>query len=88
MRRYAGSGIASLIALARMPNPLIGSRAPYKFGVKTSIVTTNARAPGGQFVLHAKALPSNSYDGHTLGDIIEATEKLTGCPIEPAYAIS
>jgi len=26
MRRYAGSGIASLIALARMPNPLIGSR--------------------------------------------------------------
>ena len=33
------------------------SRAPYEFGVKVSIVTTNARAPGGQFVLHAKALP-------------------------------
>ncbi|MGY3362733.1 IS5 family transposase [Bradyrhizobium sp. GM0.4] len=30
--------------------------APYEFGVKASIVTTNARAPGGQFVLHAKAL--------------------------------
>ena len=29
---------------------------PYEFGVKTSIVTTNARAPGGQFVLHAKSL--------------------------------
>ncbi len=28
--------------------------APYEFGVKASIVTTNARAPGGQFVLHAK----------------------------------
>src|SRR5580698_5238334 len=28
--------------------------APYEFGVKVSIVTTNARAPGGQFVLHAK----------------------------------
>ncbi len=27
----------------------------------------NARAPGGQFVLHAKALPGNPYDGHTLG---------------------
>jgi transposase, IS5 family len=34
-------------------------------GVKVSIVTTNARAPGGQFVLHARALPGNPYDGHT-----------------------
>src|ERR1700759_4390115 len=33
--------------------------APYEFGVKASIVTTNSRAPGGQFVLHAKALPGN-----------------------------
>jgi transposase, IS5 family len=59
--------------------------APYEFGVKASIVTTNARAPGGQFVLHAQALPGNPYDGHTLGDVIEATEGLTGCPIERAY---
>jgi len=58
---------------------------PYEFGVKASIATTNGRAPGGQFVLHAKALPGNPYDGHTLGDIIEATEKLTGCRIERAY---
>src|SRR3974390_1894007 len=61
------------------------ARAPYEFGVKASIVTTNARAPGGQFVLHAKALPGNPYDGHTLGDIIDATENLTGCTIERAY---
>ena len=40
--------------------------APYEFGVKVSIATTNARAPGGQFVLHAKAQPGNPYDGHTL----------------------
>ena len=59
--------------------------APYEFGVKASIVTTNARAPGGQFVLHAKALPGNPYDGHTLGAVIDATEKLTGCAIERAY---
>jgi hypothetical protein len=59
--------------------------APYEFGVKASIVTTNARAPGGQFVLHAKALPGNPYDGHTLGAVIEATEGLTGCEIERAY---
>ena len=59
--------------------------APYEFGVKASIVTTNARAPGGQFVLHAKALPGNPYDGHTLRDVIENTERLTGRQIERAY---
>src|SRR5712691_5931162 len=59
--------------------------APYEFGVKASIVTTNARAPGGQFVLNAKALPGNPYDGHTLGAVIEATERLTGREIERAY---
>jgi transposase, IS5 family len=59
--------------------------APYEFGVKASIVTTNARAPGGQFVLHAKALPGNPYDGHTLASVVDATEKLTGCAIERAY---
>jgi transposase, IS5 family len=51
--------------------------APYEFGVKVSIVTTNVCAPGGQFVLHAKAL----YDGHTLANVIDATEHLTGCAI-------
>ena len=59
--------------------------APYEFGVKASIVSTNARAPGGQFVLHAKALPGNPYDGHTLAAVIEGTEKLTGCEVERAY---
>jgi IS5 family transposase len=59
--------------------------APYEFGVKASIVTTNARAPGGQFVLHAKALPGNPYDGHTLRDVIEDTQRLTGREIERAY---
>jgi hypothetical protein len=37
--------------------------APYEFGVKASIVSTNARAPGGQFVLHAKTLPGNPSHG-------------------------
>jgi IS5 family transposase len=59
--------------------------APYEFGVKASIVSTNARAPGGQFVLHAKALPGNPYDGHTLAAVIEGTEKLTGCEVERVY---
>jgi IS5 family transposase len=59
--------------------------APYKFGVKVSIVTTNARAPGGQFVLHAKALPGNPYDGHTLRTVIEDTQNLTGRQVERVY---
>jgi hypothetical protein len=59
--------------------------APYEFGVKASIATTNDRAPGGQFVLHAKALPGNPYDGHNLGAVIERTERLTGCEVERAY---
>jgi IS5 family transposase len=59
--------------------------APYEFGVKVAIVTTNARAPGGQFVLHAKALPGNPYDGHSLAAAIDATERLTGCAIEHGY---
>src|SRR6204780_1150525 len=59
--------------------------APYEFGVKASIVTNNCRAPGGLFVLHARAMPDNPYDGHTLRDVIDRTETLTGCPIERAY---
>jgi IS5 family transposase len=59
--------------------------APYEFGVKVSVVTTNRRAPGGQFILHAKALPGNPYDGHTLKAAIEETEKLTGLTIERVY---
>jgi IS5 family transposase len=61
------------------------ARAPYEFGVKVSIVATNARAPAGQFVLNAKVLPGNPYDGHTLRDAIEGAQRLTGCDIERAY---
>jgi transposase, IS5 family len=59
---------------------------PYEFGVKASITTTNRRCKGGMFVLHTKAFPGNPYDGHTLAEVIEETETLTGCPIERAYA--
>src|SRR5208283_4089588 len=60
--------------------------APYEFGVKVSIATTNARAPGGQFVLHAKALPGNPYDGHTLASIIPAIEQITGATLSRILA--
>ena len=32
---------------------------PYEFGVKVSLTTTNKRCKGGQFILHAQALPGN-----------------------------
>jgi hypothetical protein len=34
-----------------------------------------------QFVLHAKALHGNPYDGHTLGPVIADLEKLTGVAV-------
>src|SRR6202171_4555011 len=46
------------------------ARAPYEFGCKVSIVTPVSAPRGGQFVLHAKALHGNPYDGHTLGPVI------------------
>ena len=61
------------------------ARAPYEFGVKVSIVTTNACSPGGQFVLHAAALPGSPYDGHTLRAAIEDTQRLIGREIERVY---
>ena len=59
--------------------------ASYEFGVKASIVTNNRPAPGGQFVLHARALPNNPYNSHGLRDVIKDTETLTGYTIERAY---
>jgi IS5 family transposase len=43
-----------------------------------SIATTLERSKGGQFALHAKALPGNPYDGHTLAAIIPDMEKTIG----------
>ena len=60
-------------------------RTPYEFGVKVSLTITNKRCKGGQFILHAKALPGNPYDGHTLKEVIEETEALTGREIERIY---
>ena len=61
------------------------AQARYEFGVKVSIATTNAAAPGGQFVLGARTLPGNPYDGHTLAAQIAQTEQITGVTIERAY---
>jgi IS5 family transposase len=54
------------------------AHAPYEFGVKVSIATTLNRSKGGQFALHAKALPGNPYDGHTLATVIPDIERTIG----------
>ncbi len=58
---------------------------PYEFGCKVSITTTNARSPGGHFVLHAKALHGRPYDGHTLAPVLAETQALTGVEIKRVY---
>ena len=54
------------------------ARAPYEFGSKVSIATPATKPKGGQFVLHAKALHGNPFDGHTLGPVVTELEQLTG----------
>ena len=51
---------------------------PYEFGVKVSLATTIAPSKGGQFIVHAKALPGKPYDGHTLESVIPDIEATTG----------
>jgi transposase, IS5 family len=62
------------------------AHAPYEFGVKVSVATTLRRSKGGQFALHAKALPGNPYDGHTLATVIPDMEATIGAEIERVLA--
>jgi IS5 family transposase len=62
------------------------AHAPYEFGVKVSIATTLHRSKGGLFALHAKALPGNPYDGHTLAEIIPNMQKTIGSDIDRLLA--
>ena len=57
------------------------ARSPYEFGCKVSLTTPVTSPKGGQFVLHAKALHGNPFDGHTLGPVVADTEKLTGVEV-------
>jgi IS5 family transposase len=59
---------------------------PYEFGVKVSVATTLHRSKGGQFALHAAALPGNPYDGHTLADVIPDMQDMIGNEIKRILA--
>jgi len=82
------SGKNKLYALHAPEVECIGkgkARTRYEFGVKTSIATTNERTKGGQFIVGARSLPGNPYDGHTLGDQIDQVARLTGVTVKRAY---
>ncbi|MEJ0052576.1 MAG: IS5 family transposase [Methylovirgula sp.] len=59
---------------------------PYEFGVKVSVATTLAHSKGGQFIVHAKALPGKPYDGHTLATVIPAIERIVGAALQRIIA--
>jgi transposase, IS5 family len=53
----------------------------FEFGVKVGLVTTNKES----FVLAAKALPGNPYDGHTLKECLEQAERTCGVQAREVY---
>src|SRR5215218_1560679 len=61
------------------------ARTPYEFGCKVSIATPITQPKGGQFVLHARALHGNPFDGHTLGPAIADIERMTGIEVKRGH---
>ncbi len=61
------------------------ARVRYEFGVKCTLAVTNARAAGGQFIVGAKIVPGNPWDGNTLATQIDQVERLTGQKVHRAY---
>ena len=54
--------------------------------MKVSLATTLHRSDGGQVVAHAKAMPGNPYDGHTLASVIPDIERKIGASIRRIVA--
>ena len=50
------------------------ARVRYEFGTKVSVAATL----DGGFILGARSMPGNPYDGHTLAEALEQVEILTG----------
>ena len=53
----------------------------YEFGQKVAIATTNR----GNWMVAAKLLPGNPYDGHTLAETLSTVERVTGVAVTDAY---
>jgi IS5 family transposase len=57
------------------------ARQRYEFGQKVALATTNR----GNWIVAAKLLPNNPYDGHTLAATLAMAESIGGVPITDAY---
>ena len=53
----------------------------YEFGQKVAIATTNR----GNWMVAARMLPDNPYDGHTLRETLGVVERVTGVGVTDAY---
>ena len=53
---------------------------------KSRIATTLHHSKGGQFIAHAKAMPGNPYDGHTLETVIPEIEAQIGVSLSRIIA--
>ena len=56
------------------------ARKRYEFGVKVGIVCTQQEG----FVTGMRSYPGNPYDGHTLDDLLQQSETLTGVSVKTA----
>lgn len=54
------------------------ARKRYEFGTKVGIVSTQKE----QFVTAMRSYPGNPYDGHTLDDMLQQSETLTGVEVK------
>ena len=57
------------------------ARQRYEFGQKVALATTNR----SNWIVAARLLENNPYDGHTLAATLEAAESVTGVGITDAY---
>ena len=53
----------------------------YEFGQKVALATTNR----SNWIVAAKLLEDNPYDGHTLAETLKATESITGVGVSDVY---
>jgi IS5 family transposase len=53
----------------------------YEFGQKVAVASTNR----GNWMVAARMLPDNPYDGHTLAATLSAVERVTGVAVTDAY---
>lgn len=53
----------------------------YEFGCKVSVASTSR----GNWIVGARALPGNPYDGHTLGDALQQVERISGQKPQTAF---